>query len=1520
MASRVNVKFVVALSTVLTLVFGVVAYVGYTMVIKSGDDLVRMGDEKLEEGKAAQKAGDEAAAQEAFNASSFLYSKAVAKDRSSVEYLDRWATAMSYWIPETQTAYRSAFERTMAIRRAKAVLLRTDLAAHHDYLSTIERQIMLGELTRQSLDYLISETGVSLQYFEGSAGDSLRRYRGRAVVEIMDSNLELTDEQRAQAKADLMAALAADPKDAPVAVSLARWGRVESRRAAALGSPDQAAELQNEAMSGLRAFVEANPGNAEAQLGLLNIELETLLASGSQSEAPRREAVAELLPRLQTVRETMFQQDGASSNLLQIARLRLLESIIDPDSKNAATLRVLDSAIAARPEDPDLLAIRARISFEQRDFAKAIDQYQAIVDLKPRPVSLEGMRRYLRRVEAVSQQAECVLGMWEQATSAEERTSLIERAGKYRQALAAELPTDAPALLLLDAKIAIAAGRDSDAQRLLATYNERTLSNDVQGVWLLGQVTMKSQPGIARRQFERVLEMQPQNSAAMVALATMESQLQNHPRAIELYQRALVINPNDAGAQRGLEASLIASNLKPADDPVVQLVIDSRRTEAGTMETPGDSAGAVAMLEAGVVEHEMDLRIVTELVRMYLDKEDMARATQLVAQAKAAHPENPTIERLSSALAQGNPLDVAIELINTSDLPPSSKELMKYRLYKSRAMKDEAARFLAEAQRLAPDDAGVIEVAFNDALEAKDSERARALLEQATRLNVDRAGGLTYRARVEIMDGKTADSVRTLQQAINAGASYTGVHRLLGRQLVTLGREQEGFASYRRALEMQPNDMQTINELIAVLVRSNRLQEALTVARDSEKYGRSDRTFQNMWMDLEAAVGDKQLALNRRIKLVELDPGNRENRIALASILIESAQWAEARKFIDELRASGDSLALVELDAKWHADQNDVDGARGVFVDYITAQDPATLTSAPYISFGRFMLNRRINDIGIAALNQARSKQDPKVLEADKELADSLFRLGRHDEAAALYKGIIDAGADTSDQIYRLRYIEAFLRLERWADAEAQLAGFGDRIETDPVILMLRADIAKGQGDMRRCREILDRAVVVAPDDPLVYVERAQSRSQDPLLVGQAMQDLDRALQLRPSLWQALRLRAAIRAQQGDIEGALADLRSAVTANPALNELRYGLMLELLNRGRSTDAAEVAEQGLSQRPGDLMLMLGSGQLFAERGQWPRAAVFYRRAWMQAQDVATAQLYVEALLNMTPPDLTEATNVLTRMGDRVSNDASLILARAEILAKRNRMDDARRELSASYSTVRNDPRQIMAWYAASRRILTNPSELAAYLELLEREIPDPWVTYLRGRTLSESAVTLSQGVELLRRVQAIDNVTLAVNSHRTEGSAYYALDRNEEAVEAWKRGLDKFGDDWEMNNNVAFILAKKLDRAEEAVPFAERAAKMNPNAAEIQDTLGVAYTLTKQFDKAEAALQKAMDNSRAGSDGQVTILVHQGMLDVARGDMESARARAKAADDLLRAMPTEKPAMRAEVDALLRLVP
>ncbi|MAO23166.1 MAG: hypothetical protein CMJ25_20630, partial [Phycisphaerae bacterium] len=90
MASRVNTRFVVLLTLGVIVLLGLVV-VAYGVVMKSASDLAAKGDEFMQQGNYKQ--------------AEFVYSKAVNKDSSNIEYVDKWISSLEHLIPDTETEY-----------------------------------------------------------------------------------------------------------------------------------------------------------------------------------------------------------------------------------------------------------------------------------------------------------------------------------------------------------------------------------------------------------------------------------------------------------------------------------------------------------------------------------------------------------------------------------------------------------------------------------------------------------------------------------------------------------------------------------------------------------------------------------------------------------------------------------------------------------------------------------------------------------------------------------------------------------------------------------------------------------------------------------------------------------------------------------------------------------------------------------------------------------------------------------------------------------------------------------------------------------------------------------------------------------------------------------------------------------------------------------------------------------------------------------------------------------------------
>ncbi|CAN0594339.1 unnamed protein product, partial [Laminaria digitata] len=184
------------------------------------------------------------------------------------------------------------------------------------------------------------------------------------------------------------------------------------------------------------------------------------------------------------------------------------------------------------------------------------------------------------------------------------------------------------------------------------------------------------------------------------------------------------------------------------------------------------------------------------------------------------------------------------------------------------------------------------------------------------------------------------------------------------------------------------------------------------------------------------------------------------------------------------------------------------------------------------------------------------------------------------------------------------RLIDSLVRLERFTEAQEIYNQLPQSRQTVMLTMLQGADIASGLGDTARSRQMLDQAVASYPNEPLVYIKRAESMIGDETLLNDMLSDLERALDIDSSSWQAYRVRTAGYFAVGRREDAINDLKTSVRLNPSLEQSVNAVLNELLSQpNRAGEAAQVARDVIAQRPDDASLASRIGRFFAARNEW-----------------------------------------------------------------------------------------------------------------------------------------------------------------------------------------------------------------------------------------------------------------------------------------------------------------------------
>lgn len=1514
MAGKVNTKFVVILSLVMVMMLGAALALTLWIRGRSSEDLVRQGDAKM--------------AEKNYEAAERAYSKAVNKDQTNVANAEKWLSALEAWVPDTQTKYVQEYQKYLQVKRNIARLRVSDLKAHREFLDLVYVPFTQERFTSAGGDQVVGEVERTLALMKSSKAETgpIRRYRGLVRVRMMtEAGVELTADKRDEGKADLEAALAADPNDATSAVALMNWHLYQAAALRNAGKDEQAVPFETAGRKSFSEYAAAHPDNATAVVTKLLMDLEDGQRSvkGDLSVRARFDATRAVFetfkPRLAELEAVFAKVPASELTINLLSQFRLCEQYIDPDAKEARTMAILARAMTSDPEDANLMLANAQVVGGRGEIDAAIAQLQKVVDLPRKPIGPEGIRLFSTKIEALYVQAGFLFQKWETTQGEAEKKALVEQVKKLRPVMALSMSEDATPLLYIDAMCTFAAGDMLAARQLLAKFNESTGKTNVPTLWAQAQAELRlNNLGTARELLDVVVQRRGDLPSPHVVLARIEAQLKLTDQAVKRLNAVLLSDPKFQPAIDALQQIKVATGETEAPDKVTGVLVKAERALSGESGELPDVTGAISILNEAIQETP-DPRIFLALASLQAQTVDKATAIETVRAGIKTNPEHADLKKALEGLSQADPVKWQLEQVEAApNATETDKLLQKSQILTNVGRLDEAAAALASAAKASPDNDRVVDRQFLTALRQKNYEFAAKVAEQAKAKNMDRANGVLYGARLLAAQDRSAEAAVLLEQARKAGTADAGSLRLLGRMYAILGRYQDADSVFRDVLRQRPDDVATMMDQVNSLNQAGRGSEALDKAREYERSARGSREFSELLMTLEARHGDRDATRKRREAILTREPSNSLNKLELAKLYADGRRWADATALADQITNEELALDVALFKARLRMDQSDAAGAQAAMDDHIKSLDPKAITARPFALFGQFFADRRMYNEAVAIGERGRAYQSAGTMEIDRMLGDMLSTIGRADLAEPYYRRVVDAKADGGGQEVRLRLVEMLASLQKWDDASKYMEGVTGTGRNDAIVPLLRADVAAGKGDDRRARELYDRAITDFAQDPMVYFRRAQYfLRKNPPMMTEALQDLDASLKVRPGYWQARRTRSLVYVTLGRRDDAIADLRETIRTNPALDDMRLSLMRELIGLGRASEAAEMADDALKVRPNDANLAVSLSGVFLTAQDWPRGQQYARAAWKLNKSPDIGQAYLDSLLNAEPKNVAEAETVLREkvVSDAISGTSELLLSRAKVLAFRGRMPDATKDMVQSMGVVRLDPpTMVQAWWQDVRRVLTKPDEAVKFLE--KNEIPPrfrDWAAFLRASMYADNPQTrLASAKAFEEIIKNAKDPGILLYTYRAWGTVFYQEGKHTDAARVWTEALTKTPDDSELLNNLAYVTARFLNKPEEALPVAERAAAAAPNSSDSMDTLGYCYMAGGKLDEADAAFKKALAVARLPSQ-RIAVSLHLTELAVRRKDASKAKVYLQATEDLLSKNPAMAPAYKAEID-------
>ena len=1517
MAGKLNTRFIFLLASAI-----VVCVVGggvfYALFVRQSEaDLMAAGDKHLQlaqnaEAESQASLDDEAsfaAAREEsgmnYRLAAESYGLAYNRDKSNADVLLKYIEARSKMTVKDGAEASRVLQEIRSLTR-EATELRPDddelLESYYQELynwgKTFSAPSFFEELGRLSNAKLESDpTNLVAIKFNRIA-------RSLTLSESIDRS------QQDEIRTGLEAVLEAKPDDTDAIYFLARWHLFDAKRLRrAVAEPSEIDAAVGRARDLADRAIETAPNDGEVAIEYLSILLDPMVGAADDAR-----------PVLEGLESYLTTNPDPPSLVARVTRLlpMLDRERIESDRRNAVVTtgmrraeHMLQQAVELRP---GVLLFRLLLAENLKNQLRLDDAHAVFLAAREYQISgpyEEALRDESLRQEAVYQVANIELIRAEAASDPAQRELLLGQTDDATDVLET-VTGESVKVLMLRGKTNLLRGET--AQAMIAIDKASSLFGDrnLEALLLSARARQSQQQwGAAADRLREALSMM--GGAAVPTAVNVRLQLAEmliRTRDFDGADRELrrVLDATDADldsaqlntlrSQKQIAVTLQARSMAGRGD--TQEAIDlleglgdgarspaASRTLVGLYRQTGQTDRADALLNELAAAQPTDL----SLLRQQLAVADQDQRVALLDGALAAGADPQVIDQFRGAIVGGGNQDLGeqIDRAAGADAAPLDVALAKASAYARRGDAENARRYFEEARGLAPEDDRVVLLGLDYAIADKDFDRAGTLVADASRRNLDLAGGHLLRGRLAAAEGDLQQALASFELGLKERPVFDDGWRQYGDLRLRNNEAEAAATAYQRALDQRPNNLQAILGLARALDRQGLRDGALDALRSAVAYAPANTAIVEQYMSYEARHGRRERVLAMREQLAQANPDNLNNRLNLALLMAREDRVDDA---LAELEAIEASLGVSRDTVGARAGVLGIDGRADEGVRVIREwvdQRGAAVEPADRLLLARYLVSvGKIDDAIVAYHGAAESN-----LLAKRELADMLFNQGRPAEAEPLYAELLADLDGTDRQRVGLRLAESQVRSNNTEAARKTL----DALESDGTADALRAMLDLNDGKPQDALAMVDRALEKNPDSPTIYLQRAQIRLQIAGAdLGPVLEDLDRVLADQPESVQALALKARVLSSLQRHDEAAATLQVLVDTQPGNAGARELLAQALIASGDTNRAAYAVREGLRLAPDRVGLLQLDAQLAQRNGNPAAAEASLAKLIASQPDNANAVAQLAESYLAAGRDA-EADTLLNDRPAMLNRFPIMQALRGRALAAGGRTDEARRVFGLALE--RADSSGAAAEVVRQIGATLGPGDAAVVVDEVGGRANPLWTGLglvnldLSARNFSAALDRLNQlkplaaaEPALARRIQRLEAVTLLQDGQSVAARAAY------EAL------LDEVPDDIEALNNLSFLLLTTLDDPEAALPLAERAAQQASRNPDVLDTYGVALQRVGRLEDARQQMETSVGlSARPGN------LLHLGELYAeltlngrARTRLEQAVEAAEAAGD------------------------